>query len=30
MLIEAGMDKDLLNQISDEDLLRSYKETLGL
>ena len=28
MLLGAGMDKDLLNQISDEDLLASYKEVL--
>ena len=28
MLLESGMDKDLLNQISDEDLLASYKEVL--
>jgi hypothetical protein len=30
MLIEAGMDKSILDQINDEDLLRSYRETLGL
>jgi len=29
MLLEAGMSQELLNQISDEDLLKSYQETLG-
>jgi len=28
MLIEAGMDKKMLDQISDEDLLKSYQEIL--
>jgi hypothetical protein len=29
MLLGAGMDKNLLDQISDEELLKSYKEILG-
>jgi len=29
MLINAGMDEKILNQISDEDLMKSYQETLG-
>ena len=29
LLIEYGMDKALLDQISDKDLLKSYEETLG-
>jgi hypothetical protein len=29
MLLEAGMDERLLNEISDEDLLKSYQEVLG-
>jgi len=29
MLIDAGMDEKILNQISDEDLMKSYQETLG-
>lgn len=28
MLINAGMDEKILNQISDEDLMKSYQETL--
>jgi len=28
MLLESGMDQETLNQISDEDLLASYKEVL--
>ena len=29
ILIESGADQDLLNQISDEDLLKSYQEVLN-
>ena len=29
LLIQAGMDERLLNQLSDEDLLNSYQEVLG-
>lgn len=29
MLLDAGMDKEILNQISDEDLLKSYQDTLN-
>ena len=29
MLIAAGMNEGLLSQISDEDLMKSYQETLG-
>ncbi len=29
MLVEAGMSEELLNQISDEELLKSYREVLG-
>lgn len=29
LLIQAGMDERLLNQLSDEDLLKSYQEVLG-
>ena len=29
IMIEAGVDEEMLNQISDEDLMKSYRETLG-
>jgi hypothetical protein len=29
MLLDAGMDKNILDQISNEDLLKSYQETLN-
>lgn len=29
MLLDAGMEKEILDQISDEDLLKSYQETLN-
>jgi len=29
VLIESGMDQNVLNQISDEDLMKSYQETLN-
>jgi len=29
MLLEAGMDEELLNQISDEELMESYQDVLG-
>lgn len=29
LLLEQGMDKDLLGQISDEELMKNYKETLS-
>ncbi len=30
MLLESGMDEELLNQISDEDLMASYEEVLNV
>ena len=29
MPLNAGMEKEILDQISDEDLIKSYQETLN-
>jgi hypothetical protein len=29
MLLDAGMDKEILDQINDEDLMKAYEDTLN-